>query len=158
MLTYNYLIKSFSNYLLECFMKNEKLFLQKNYYSEIFLNLILHFGISIPTKKTKTKLLTINDIYIFYENLLILNDINNVEKSFRMKELSNFIQKLYNEDYFDTFFMDFELNLIKQENFEETIKLELLIDNDKLNIDNFSENLKLIEENNKKEDVNYFFE
>lgn len=171
---YETLIKLFCNYLLNCFLNKQKLFLQKDYtyriflkdYTyRIFLGLLYNLGISIPTKKTKTNLLEISDFIKFYRNLLDLDKHNILSFDFdrlyignssKINEINYFVQKLYNEDYFESYFTDIELNIINDYTFKETYDLKSLVDNDLFN--EYTTYYSDIDEFNKYDEIDYFFE
>ena len=121
MVDYKHIIRKFSSYLLTKFIKKEKLFLNNDLYYRVFLGIVFNLGISLPKQKTKTDLLSINDFVHFYKNLLLFEHHNCIDLNFniiyignstKIVEINHFIQKLYNEDYFETFFTDIELDLI----------------------------------------------
>lgn len=164
---YEILIKSFSNYLLNCFLNKKKLFLQKDYTYRIFLGILFNLGISIPTKKTKTDLLEISDFIKFYKNLLDFDKYNIISLNFdkvyfgessRLNEINYFVQKLYNEDYFESYFTDIEFNIINDYNSKDRYDLKSLVDNDLFNEYHYYSKIDKYDEIDKYDKVDYFFD
>ena len=115
------------------------------------MNTILYnLNISIPTKKTFTEPLILKDFHFFFYNLMSLKNKKLINLNFNclldnkfhteIFAVKYFIQKLYNEDYFETTFTDIELNIILNDqmfpeliDFDEILKNDLIIEDD-LNI------------------------
>lgn len=138
------------HYFLNKFKNKQHFFLEMNENYRVFLSILYNLGIKIPVKKTKTEPLIIEDFNNFKIKLENLERINLINLHFKylmnnsdceeINEIKDFIQKLYNEEFIESYFTDIELDIILNENkIPESFSLEDLMKKNYIN-DNFQDN------------------